>query len=141
MANPLRAATWTVFYAKDCVRLADFYQAVLGLQRIEVGPTFIALGAGEDAPDVVIVQAPAALADTIEIATPAVARELTPIKVSFAVADAEALRTPIERLGGTLKATSTRWSWRGFWHLDGHDPEGNVFQLRQREAGEAPTAS
>ncbi len=47
------------------------------------------------------------------------------------VDDVEAVRPVVARLGGGLAAPDAAWSWRGQLHLDGWDPEGNVFQLRQ----------
>ncbi len=49
--------------------------------------------------------------------------------------------TSIVRLGGGLAAPGAVWSWRGHVHLDGWDPEGNVFQLRQAELGADDTMS
>ncbi|MBW8848765.1 MAG: hypothetical protein JF607_27875 [Burkholderiales bacterium] len=127
-ALPLNAA----LYAKGAQTLATFYGDVLALPRVEEGDSFVRLASGEV--ELAIVQAPAALADTIVISQPPRVREETPIKLSFLVPDIEALRPLIERLGGGLKAPDAAWSWRGARHLDGWDPEGNVFQLRQREA-------
>jgi hypothetical protein len=30
-----------------------------------------------------------------------------------------------------LDPAASEWTWRGLRHCDGHDPEGNVIQLRQ----------
>lgn len=118
-----------VIYAKKGGVLASFYASVLGLriEREDDGSTML----GSHDVELAIVQAPAAIADTIRIATPAEVRSNTPIKVSFLVADIETLRTAIERSGGSLKPRGATWTWNGALHLDGCDPEGNVFQLRQ----------
>jgi predicted enzyme related to lactoylglutathione lyase len=63
---------------------------------------------------------------------PPVALEDTPLKLSFNVPDIEACRSRVTALGGVLKPLAAAWSWQGARHLDGVDPEGNVFQLRQR---------
>ena len=120
----------SVIYAKDAQRLADFYGEVLTLRRAEEDASFVRLAA--DGMALIIVQAPPALADGIVIADPPVVREETPIKLSFAVPDLEAMRPLVERLGGGLQQKA--WSWLGETHLDGWDPEGNVFQLRQPAA-------
>jgi predicted enzyme related to lactoylglutathione lyase len=124
-------ALTAVVYAKDAHRLADFYGQLLALPRAEAGDSFVTLASG--LLELTVVQAPAALADRITLADPPVVREGTPIKLSFAVPDIEAMRPVIERLGGGLQAGGSAWAWRGARHLDGWDPEGNVFQLRQIE--------
>ena len=125
---PLNAA----LYAKSAQALAGFYAQVLALPRVDEGDSFVLLASGEL--ELAVVQAPAVLADAIVITQPPQVREETPIKLSFLVPDIEALRPVIQRLGGGLKSAEAAWSWRGARQLDGWDPEGNVFQLRQREA-------
>ena len=124
---PLNAA----LYAKSARTLAGFYAQMLALPRVDEGDSFVLLASGEL--ELAIVQAPAVLADAIVITQPPQVREETPVKLCFLVPDIEALRPVIQRLGGGLKAPEAAWSWRGARHLDGWDPEGNVFQLRQRE--------
>ena len=125
-------AVKSVIYAKDARRLADFYGQVLALPRVEEGASFVRLAT--EGMELTVVQAPAAITDSIVIAQPPLVREETPIKLSFAVADMEALRPLVERLGGGLQDVEATWSWRGERHLDGWDPEGNVFQLREKDA-------
>ena len=127
-AHPITAAV----YAKDAWRLANFYSEVLDLTREEEGPTFVLLSS--EGLELSIIQSPPALAERIQIAEPPEVRESTPIKLSLLVGNLESTRPKIVRLGGGLKASAKAWSWRGAKHLDGWDPEGNVFQLRQSEA-------
>jgi predicted enzyme related to lactoylglutathione lyase len=122
-------AMQAVIYAKDARRLAAFYEQLLALPRTEEGAGFIRLATGSL--QLTVVQAPAALADSIVIAAPPRVREETPIKLSFAVPDIDALRPLAERLGGGLQDDEAGWAWHGERHMDGWDPEGNVFQLRQ----------
>ncbi len=131
MSQPPPSLTAAV-YAKDAGRLAAFYAETLGLDRIEDGATFVLLASS--GVELAIVQAPPAVAETIVVAEPPVVREDTPVKLSFLVDDVEAVRPVVARLGGGLAAPEAAWSWRGQLHLDGWDPEGNVFQLRQRAA-------
>lgn len=121
-----------VFYAKDCAALARFYATVLDLPVAQEEDGFVRLAS--DRFELVVVQAPAAIAAAIRIADPPQPRSETPIKPSFFVADVRALRLTILASGGFLKPDETAWSWNGAVHLDGWDPEGNVFQLRQRDA-------
>lgn len=116
-------------YAKDAGRLAAFYAEALGLDRIEDGASFVLLASSGI--ELAIVQAPPALAEAIVVVEPPVVREDTPVKLSFLVDDVEAVRPVVARLGGGLGAPDAAWSWRRQLHLDGWDPEGNVFQLRQ----------
>jgi len=127
---PQRSPSLTVaIYAKDARRLASFYAEVLGLARAEEGATFVLLTAAGI--ELAIVQAPPTIAEAIVVAEPPVVREDTPVKLSFIVDDVEEVRPVVAGLGGGLAAPDAAWSWRGQLHLDGWDPEGNVFQLRQ----------
>ncbi|MBX3630106.1 MAG: hypothetical protein KF908_09370 [Nitrosomonas sp.] len=121
-----------VIYAKDAQCLASFYEDMLSLSRVEEGPGFIFLAS--EGLELSVVQAPAAIAESIRLTDPPEVREVTPIKLSFQVADIKRTRITVQRLGGGLKEPEATWSWRGALHLDGFDPEGNVFQLRQSEA-------
>lgn len=125
-------ALQAVVYAKDARRLTDFYAQVLALRREEEGASFVRLAT--DGLELTVVQAPRALAEAIVLSHPPTVREQTPIKLSFAVADIDGLRPLVERLGGGLQEEEAGWSWRVARHLDGWDPEGNVFQLRQPES-------
>lgn len=119
-----------VIYAKDLKRLAKFYESVLMLAREDEEDDFVLLGS--QSVELAIVQAPSTLSELINSQSPSWVRSETPIKPSFAVADVEAMRSAIAAAGGDLKAPGAAWTWRGALHLDGWDPEGNVFQLRQR---------
>jgi predicted enzyme related to lactoylglutathione lyase len=123
-------ALTAVIYAKDARQLATFYAEALRLERFEEGASFI-LRASSGI-ELAIVQAPPDIAETIVVAKPPVVRHDTPIKLSFPVDAIEAVRPAVMRLGGGLAAPDTAWTWRDQLHQDGWDPEGNVFQLRQR---------
>jgi predicted enzyme related to lactoylglutathione lyase len=60
--------------------------------------------------------------------SPATRRENTPVKLSFGVADIDALRPRIASLGGR---TDREWRFGDAVHCDCIDPEGNVLQLVQ----------
>lgn len=109
--------------------MAAFYEAVLNLRRQEESASFV-LFAGADF-ELSVVTIPAGIAAGIELTVPPVPREETPIKLSFLVPSIEAIREIVAGAGGTLKQRDTQWTWRSQQHLDGLDPEGNVFQLRQ----------
>lgn len=123
------ASIHAVVYAKDLAVVAEFYERVLELARVEEAPSFVLLGGNGF--ELSVVAMPAELAAEVVVAKPPAPREETPIKLSFLVPDIENRRKVVVSAGGSLKATEAAWSWRGEMHLDGADPEGNVFQLRQ----------
>ena len=58
-------------------------------------------------------------------------REDSYLKLAFPVDSLAAARERAAALGGFLKPADREWSARGFRACDGHDPEGNIFQLRE----------
>jgi predicted enzyme related to lactoylglutathione lyase len=59
-----------------------------------------------------------------------VRREDVPVKLVFAVVDIVAARNSAAERGGAVDPVDREWGFEGFKVCDGHDPEGNVFQLR-----------
>ena len=117
-----------VLYAKDWHRLVEFYSALTGLQVRTMQEGFAVLG-GESS-QLSIVRIPKQIADTINIAMPPARREDTPIKLAFGVVDIAVARTIATRHGGAVNPIEREWEFEGARVCDGHDPEGNVFQLR-----------
>ncbi|HWH83741.1 MAG TPA: VOC family protein [Burkholderiaceae bacterium] len=131
--RPIAAAA--VLYAKDVAATRAFYEGVTGFKVASTAHDHVVLAS--PALELTIVQIPAAIAATIEIARPPVRRTETPIKLVFPVASLEAARAAAPRLGGELNPPEREWSF-GPWRVcDGHDPEGNMFQLRQRAEAQA----
>ena len=124
-----RGLIGAVLYAKDLGRLVEFYAAVAGVEPQTVEKSFAVLGAVPS--QFVIVRVPDRIADEIEIATPPELREATPLKLMFAVEDIAYARGRAAELGGAVNAVEREWDFQGARVCDGHDPEGNVFQLRQ----------
>ena len=127
----MQAATslHAVIYAKEAGAVALFYEQVLKLVRVEESSSFVLLA--DNGYELSVVAMPAHLAENVEVQSPPIPREETPVKLSFLVPDIEARRHAVLSAGGSLKPAEAAWSWRGQLHLDGLDPEGNVFQLRQ----------
>jgi predicted enzyme related to lactoylglutathione lyase len=121
-----------VLYAKDFRRLAEFYRRVAGLQEREAADDFICLES--NAFQLVVLQIPVHIAETITIEIPPRRPESTPIKLVFFVASVEAGRVAARENGGELNPPEREWSFQGDKVCDGVDPEGNVFQLRQQSA-------
>ena len=118
-----------VIYAKNAAHLARFYEQVLGLTPLEAGAGFVHLHA--EGIELTVVAMPPHLAATVELQEPPLAREDTPIKLSFRVDCLQASAPLVSQCGGRMQAPESAWVWREQRHLDGLDPEGNVFQLRE----------
>lgn len=58
-------------------------------------------------------------------------REDSHVKFSLPVADIATARTKAAEAGGCIYPPEKEWEARGIRACDGHDPEGNVFQVRQ----------
>jgi predicted enzyme related to lactoylglutathione lyase len=124
-----RGLIGAVLYAKDLHRLAEFYSLVTGMEVQEIEEGFAILG--REPSQFVIVRIPERIAKEIDIAVPPVRREATPVKLAFGVKDIASARTRAAEHGGTLNAVEREWTFQGVKVCDGHDPEGNVFQLRE----------
>lgn len=119
-----------VLYAKNLARVSRFYAQCCGLELVHSEEDHVVLES--PAFQLVILAIPKAIADSISIATPPVRRENTPIKLVFPVASIDAVRRLAADLGGELNPPEREWSYQGSKVCDGHDPEGNVVQFRER---------
>ena len=124
-----RGLIGAVLYAKDLDRLVEFYSSVAGIEPQAVEKGFAILGSRPS--QFVILRIPKRIADTIDIATPPEPREDTPLKLVFGVEDIAHARELAAGLGGAIGPANREWEFEGAKVCDGHDPEGNVFQLRQ----------
>ena len=124
-----RGLIGAVLYAKDLNRLVDFYSTVAGLDIRSLQKGYAILGC--EPAQFVIVQIPEQIAGSIDIATPPEPREDTPVKLVFSVEDIAAARNKVAERGGAMNAAGGEWEFAGAKVCDGHDPEGNVFQIRQ----------
>ena len=122
-------STAVVIYAKDLGRMVEFY-AALGLKIDEAEDDFAVL-LGPDV-ELSIVQIPEPVAARIEISTPPQARTRTPLKLAFFVPSIDKSLEATRALGGRIKEDAKRWQFRGHALQDAIDPEGNVYQLRER---------
>jgi predicted enzyme related to lactoylglutathione lyase len=124
-----RGLIGAVLYARDLDRLVEFYSSVAGLEPLAIEKGFVIVGTRPS--QLVILRIPERIADTIDIATPPELREDIPIKLVFGVEDIARARERAAELGGAMNAVECEWEFEGARVCDGHDPEGNVFQLRQ----------
>lgn len=116
-------------YAKDLPRVGRFYEEVCGFAPIQREADFLVLERG--GLQLVIVEIPAHIARTFEIPTPAPRREDSALKLVFVVESIARARESAQMLGGVVDLAEREWEFRGMRVCDGHDPEGNVIQLRE----------
>lgn len=117
-----------VIYAKDMLRIAEFYKNVAELIIFDTNKTHIKLE--KESFQLVVLQVSERISESIEINEPPLRRENTPIKLVFFVESIRKIRQIIMSFGGELNGTDREWEFDGCIVCDGQDPEGNVFQLR-----------
>ncbi len=118
-----------VVYAKNLKRIAEFYERVASLSLKRAAEDHVVLVS--ESFELVVVQIPRHLAESIEIEEPPVRRTRNPVKLVFFVEDIAAAREVANAQSGALNGPDDEWVFEGNRVCDGHDPEGNVFQLRQ----------
>lgn len=126
MEGPFTAGA--VVYARDMGRVSRFYAGLAGLPVTHEEPGFTVLGSATF--QLTVVAVPPALAQRITIASPPVRRQDTALKLCLAVPSIDAARAAAERLGGVIDGPEREWMFQGNRVCDGHDPEGNVVQVR-----------
>ena len=119
---------WVAVYALDVGRVAAFYAAVLGLPVDERSEGYVVLAS--DDLEVVVVRIMEPYAAEIVVTDPPERREDSAVKASFVVVDLAAARRTAAEHGGVVDGPEREWEFRGFRAVDGHDPEGNVLQVR-----------
>ncbi len=123
MTNGRAAA---VLYASDVPRLQAFYESVCGLEVAESTAAFVTLTS--EVWELTLIAIPEELAATVVLSDPPRRRTQTPIKLAFAVASVTQARSAAVAAGGVVD--SAEWNLADAVVCDGHDPEGNVVQLR-----------
>jgi len=125
MSGPARAGLF--LYAKDMHQLAAFYEAVLGMSRVQPSEDLIVLTSQDI--QLIVHAIPSAIAESIIISIPPERREDTAMKFFFTVPSIAAAETIASNLGGMV--FPEQWSGPGFNVRNACDPEGNVFQVRE----------
>jgi len=118
-----------VLFAKDIARVAKFYAGVVPMTVALEGPDLIVLESAQS--QLVVHPIPAKIAESIEITDPPALRTDVAVKLIFPVASLAEARAVAPALGGALNPPGKEFAARGFRACDGHDPEGNVVQLRE----------
>lgn len=120
-----------VLYALDLKNLSGFYTGAFALDVLDSDDDYAQLGSGIF--ELTLIQAPADIVDRVHLETPARARAETPIKpVYFVEGSLNELRESIVRSGGHFAAPETEWRFGNYQVCDGHDTEGNIFQIRSK---------
>jgi hypothetical protein len=126
---PSEPKAGAVIYALDLGRMSEFYTNVAGLRMTHAGEENAILKSNTF--QLTIVKIPPDIAATIEIKSPPVRREDTPIKLVFPVASIQEARNMAAQYGGELDSVEHEWEFQGQKVCDGYDPEGNVLQVRE----------
>lgn len=126
MPGPANAGLF--IYAKDLDRLADFYARVLGMKCVAESPDLRVLESAHM--QLVLHEIPRFIANQIEITVPPVKREDTALKFFFTVPSLAAAQTAMNATGGDLFGET--FDGPGFCACNAYDPEGNIFQLREK---------
>ena len=117
-----------VVFSINVRRLAVFYEAVLDAEPLDESSEDIRLINERD--EILIHSVPKKIAKDIDIASPPVPRENSPLKPVFDVVSLERALGRVEAMGGVV--TSRGFSVDGLTRRDVLDPDGNVIQLRCR---------
>jgi predicted enzyme related to lactoylglutathione lyase len=117
-----------VIFANDKARVAQFYARVAHLRITHDGDDVTVLESVDM--QLVIHPVPSHIAAQYPVASPPERREDTAIKLYFAVSSLADARRDAAALGGVVDPADREWEARGFRACDGHDPEGNVIQVR-----------
>lgn len=122
-----------VLFAKDPGGVARFYRELLALQVTYADDGVIVLESS--AQQLVIHAVPKSVAAAITITAPPRRRDNSAVKLVFPVESIAEARRKAPTLGGGIDPARKAFVARGFRACDGHDPEGNVIQLREPAPG------
>src|SRR5437868_9702304 len=100
-----------VVYAKNLGLVSKFYSEIADLEVTEREPGHVAMEANGF--QLVVVAIPPHIADTIQIESPAVRREETPIKLVFFVGSVDAAAMKVAHLGGQMNPPERSWQYQG----------------------------
>jgi predicted enzyme related to lactoylglutathione lyase len=117
-----------VLFVSNVARVSDFYKEVIGMEIRHQEDSHTAL---QTMGFELIIHA--MYGDASEPDSPdkqLVVREEAYSKLCLPVANIEQARELAHRFGGSIKAAEHEWSAQGICACDGHDPEGNVIQVR-----------
>lgn len=118
-----------VLFVDDVPRLAAFYRALADMTVEHEDSSHAVLDiAGTQL--VIHAMHPPSPASGAAV-SPVTVREDSYWKLCLPVASIAVARDLAATLGGQIAPSATEWEARGFRACDGHDPEGNVLQVRE----------
>ncbi len=123
------ASAGAVVYALDVERVGAFYRDVAGLPIVGQESDHTVLE--RDGFQLVVVAIPEHVAKTIRLEDPVVRREDSALKLAFPVTSIQEARVTAVRHGGVVDPSNREWVFGHARVCDGHDPEGNVIQVRE----------
>ncbi|MRW87667.1 hypothetical protein GJ698_26705 [Pseudoduganella sp. FT26W] len=123
------AKAGAVLYAKDLAKMSMFYSEVAGLRVTHSESDHMVLESALF--QLVLVAIPQKIAAEIEISTPPIRRENTPIKLVFYISSIAFARAVALQFGGELNPVEREWIFQEHKVCDGVDPEGNIAQFRE----------
>lgn len=126
MSGPALAGVF--LYARHLHPLVEFYRRVLGMEPVHSSSEFVILNSPHL--QLVVHAMPEPIARTISVSIPPRRREESAVKFFHAVPSIAAARAEAASLGGEVCAE--QWSGPGFVVCNAMDPEGNIFQVRER---------
>lgn len=118
-----------MLFVKDVQQLRDFYARVANM-KIKIDEASYAVLAIPHFELVIHAMAGASTKKS-KTKSPVKIREDAYVKICLPVKNIAKARAEAETLGGLIQPARREWEARGFRACDGHDPEGNVFQLRE----------
>ena len=123
-----------MLYAKDLKKMVAFYRDVLGFRIIpsRYDPKeFVVLDAGSA--QLCLHQIPEVIARNINISDPPEPRMRVPVKIMFIIEDVETMRETLMARGVQMGSLQ---NFPPLLYCDGHDPEGNIFQITNGHTAE-----
>lgn len=119
-----------VLFVTDVRHVADFYREVFAMERVDGDAHHEVLQL--EGFQLVVHRLRGEPDPSKNAAGRVIVREDSYIKLCLPVLSIDAARTRAEALGGLIKPAAHEWEARSFRACDGHDPEGNVIQARER---------
>jgi len=127
---PNRIMPGAVLFARDVPRVAGFYEAIVPMAVVHSEEELVVLESADF--QLVVHGIPARIAGKVTIASPPTLRTDVPVKLIFPVTSIATARDRATALGGGTNPKGKEFEARGFRACDGHDPEGNVVQFREK---------
>ena len=117
-----------VLFVADVAQMTTFYAQIAQMSVLhqESGHAVLAI----DGLELVIHSLPPAAIGAPVV--PVVVRDDAYAKLCLPVRSIAEARDDAQRHGGAIASPKKEWEARGFRACDGHDPEGNVIQVRER---------